>query len=115
MKRIGLLLFVAITACRRETPQSDAGDARRGRALMSVYGCNACHTIPGVPGEARVGPSLEKMARRAYIAGRLPNIPQHMIDWLRAPQSIDRGNAMPNLGVTERDARDMTAYLFTLR
>jgi len=112
--RRALALIILITACSKSTPGVQ-GDAARGRLLMTRYGCAACHVIPGVGIQGMVGPPLTAMSRRAYIAGRLPNVPQNMIEWLRDPQSIDRGNVMPNVGVTERDARDMTAYLYSLR
>jgi cytochrome c1 len=38
-----------------------------------------------------------------------------MIAWLQNPQAIVPGNAMPNMGLSEPDARDITAYLYTLR
>jgi cytochrome c1 len=31
------------------------------------------------------------------------------------PQSVEPGTAMPNLNVNEAAARDMAAYLYTLR
>jgi len=37
------------------------------------------------------------------------------VQWLQNPQRMDPQNAMPNLGVTALDARDMTAYLQRLR
>jgi cytochrome c1 len=48
------------------------------------------------------------------LAGVLTNTPEHMIEWLRNPQWISPLSAMPDLGVTERDARDIAAYLSTL-
>ena len=96
--------------------QPVAADPKRGKAAMGQYACSTCHEIPGVAGaNAPVGPPLTEMASRQFIAGVLPNTPQNMIRWLRAPQKIDPLTAMPNLGVTERDARDMTAYLYTLK
>lgn len=35
--------------------------------------------------------------------------------WLEHPQRVVPGNGMPEQGVSGRDARDMTAYLYTLR
>lgn len=93
-----------------------AGDAGRGRALMQTYGCGSCHTIPGVPGaRAVVGPPLWGMADRGYIAGVLPNTEADMIRWLRNPPAINARTVMPDLGVTQGDARDMAAYLSSLR
>lgn len=92
------------------------GDANRGKAAMGQYACNTCHEIPGIAGAyVPVGPPLAAMATRKYIGGVLPNTPENMVLWLRAPQKIDPGTAMPDLYVTERDARDMAAYLYTLK
>jgi cytochrome c1 len=38
-----------------------------------------------------------------------------MIKWIQHPQEIDPKNAMPDMGVTDRDAKDIAAYLYTLR
>ena len=71
--------------------------------------------IPGVRGAAgKVGPPLADIAKRTMLAGRVPNTPAEMIAWIRDPQAIEPGTAMPNLRVDEREARDMTAYLYTL-
>lgn len=91
-------------------------DAARGRLAIGQYGCPACHTIPGWPGrEARVGPPLEGIAARATLGGVLRNSPENMIRWLRSPQAVAPLTAMPDLGVTERDAQDIAAYLGTLK
>jgi cytochrome c1 len=38
-----------------------------------------------------------------------------MMTWIREPQRVLPGNAMPNTGLTEEQARNITAYLYTLR
>ncbi len=92
------------------------GSTARGREALRSYGCMSCHAIPGVRGaDALVGPPLAGIASRSYIGGVLSNTPEHMIQWLRNPPAIDSKTAMPNMNVTERDARDMAAYLYTLR
>jgi mono/diheme cytochrome c family protein len=99
-------------------PQVPAGepDAQRGRDAIGQFGCVTCHLIPGIVGaNAPVGPPLDGIGARALIAGRLPNTMQNMQRWLRAPQQIHPDGAMPDLGVGERDARDMAAYLATLK
>lgn len=91
------------------------GDAERGKEAVRRYGCSACHTIPGIANQgSNVGPPLAKMARRAYIGGVLPNTPDDMVRWLRNPPKVAPRTAMPNLGVTEADARDIAAFLYTL-
>jgi cytochrome c len=37
------------------------------------------------------------------------------VQWIRDPQHLKPGTAMPDLAVGERDARDIAAYLHTLR
>jgi hypothetical protein len=50
---------------------------------------------------------------RGFIAGVLPNTPENMVRWLRHPQAVNQKSAMPDLGVTERDALGIAAYLST--
>jgi cytochrome c2 len=71
--------------------------------------------IPGIAATpAPVGPPLEGMARRGFIGGVLPNTPANMQRWLLDPRAIDPRTAMPPLGLTQRDAADIAAYLATL-
>jgi cytochrome c2 len=119
MIMVGMLILSAcaegetVTAARLVVP---AGDAERGRQALSDYGCGACHTIPGVEdANATVGPPLNDWADRHYIAGLLANTPANLIRWIQYPQAIEPGTAMPNMGVTGQDARDMAAYLYELR
>jgi putative membrane protein len=91
-------------------------DVDRGRAAIKRYGCGSCHNIPGITGaQGLVGPPLGEIASRVYIAGVLPNEPANMVRWLENPPGVDDKTAMPNMGVTPRDARDIAAYLYTLR
>jgi cytochrome c2 len=99
----------------RSAPHAAGGDPRRGLEFVQSYGCMSCHTIPDVTqARGQVGPPLAGIARRAYLGGILPNTPENMVLWLRHPQKIDPKSAMPDLGVSEPEARDMTAYLYTL-
>jgi cytochrome c2 len=112
-------LCVVLAGCsteRSKEPQAAGGDARRGLEFVQSYGCMSCHTIPKVSqARGRVGPPLDGIARRAYLGGILPNTPENMVLWLRHPQKVDPRSAMPDLGVSEPEARDMTAYLYTLK
>jgi mono/diheme cytochrome c family protein len=93
-----------------------APDAERGVEAINQYACITCHRIPGIVGSnAPVGPPLDGVASRRILAGVLPNSPENMILWLRFPQKVSPLTAMPDLGVTERDARDIAAYLETLK
>jgi cytochrome c2 len=92
------------------------GDSRAGRQTIHDVGCGACHTIPGVRGaHGMVGPPLVSWSERTYIAGQLPNTPENLVRWLRDPRAVEPGTAMPNVGLDDRRARDVAAYLYTLR
>lgn len=92
------------------------GDVEAGQDALRAYGCISCHTVPGVSGSFRatVGPPLTGWAEREYIAGSLANTPENLLVWIQDPQAIEPGTVMPTLGVTEQDARDIAAYLYTL-
>ena len=115
---LALPVAAASAGCNRATSTAAAmtgGSAARGRDAMRTYGCATCHTIPGVDGAiGSVGPPLTRLARRSYVAGA-PNDPEHLVRWLEHPRRIRPGTPMPEMGVSERDARDMAAYLYTLR
>jgi cytochrome c len=92
------------------------GDPGHGPDLIRKYGCGSCHNVPGVPGaKGMVGPPLDTIASRSYLAGQLPNTPENLMRWIRKPQDVAPGTAMPDVGVTEKDGRDIAAYLYTLR
>ncbi|HEX7192063.1 MAG TPA: cytochrome c [Thermoanaerobaculia bacterium] len=107
--------LVLVFACKsREKPQF-SGDANHGKELVAKYGCASCHVIPNVEPKGMVGPPLQHVASRQIIGGKLPNSPENMMAWLQNPQLADPNNSMPNLGVTPADARDLTAFLETLK
>ena len=92
------------------------GDPARGRQAINQYWCVNCHRIPGIVGaNAPVGPPLDAIGTRGLIAGVLPNTRDNMVRWLRNPRQFAPESAMPDLGLTERDARDIAAYLETLK
>jgi cytochrome c len=116
----GVLVFALnlnATADRPHTvPGTGGARADRGRAAIGQYGCGGCHTIPGVgDASATVGPPLTDWADRAYVAGRLANTPKNLARWIADPQAVEPGSAMPDLGVPRPAARDIAAYLFSLR
>jgi cytochrome c2 len=91
------------------------GDADEGKKLIGKYGCGSCHVIPGIrEATGQVGPELSAFKRRIYIGGRTPNMPENLVRWIEDPQELAPGTAMPDLGVTHAEARDIAAYLYTL-
>jgi cytochrome c2 len=78
---------------RLHAAASTGGDPERGEAMFIQYGCGSCH--------------------RAIIGGKLDNTPDNLQAWIRNPQRISPGTAMPDLHVGKRDARDISAFLYT--
>lgn len=92
------------------------GDAARGQLAINQYGCGKCHTIPGIRGaHGVVGPPLAKLGERTIIGGNFPNTPSTLARWVHSPTSMKPKTAMPDLGLTEQQSRDVAAYLETLR
>ena len=90
------------------------GDPSRGAAMFIQYGCGSCHGVKHVrKASGAVGPPLDGIAVRAVIAGKLSNTPDNLEAWIRDPQRISPGTAMPDLNVGERDARDISAFVYT--
>ena len=116
--RLSVVLVAVAAACgprKTEAPTVPGGDMERGKVAMRQYGCGTCHTIPGVRGaRGLVGPSLAETGQHVYIAGVLPNDPENLVRWIRNPPAVDPLTAMPALGVTEGDARDMAEYIYLL-
>lgn len=119
-----MILFVAalgLLGCVSRATEISArattgGDPLKGSAAISRYGCGSCHTIPRIPGaHGLVGPPLTGIANRLYIAGELPNVPSNLMSWIRDPAKVNEKTLMPELGVTEDDARDIAAFLYSLK
>ena len=114
---IGIIFLLA--ACSGEVngvpeprPSSNR-DIEAGRHLLASYGCGSCHSIPGIPGaDSMVAPPLDHFYERTYIAGEVPNTWNNLIKYIEHPQDIEPNTVMPDLGVTDDEARDIAAYLY---
>ncbi len=113
-----LISLIGLVGCSQgtgDTSQMALGDPRQGAALIGELGCNGCHTVPGVrTADGTVGPPLSFWSDRMYIAGRLVNSPDNTAAWILAPQAVEPGTAMPDMHLSVTQARNITAYLYTL-
>ena len=92
------------------------GDPASGQMAVRARHCGVCHDVPHVTGaHGVVGPPLAEFSRRSFIAGAVPNNPRNLISWIRSPRALVSDTAMPTLGIDEREARDIAAFLYTLR
>jgi cytochrome c2 len=102
------------TELRMHAAAETGGDPWRGEAMFIQYGCGSCHALKNVrTATGMVGPPLDGIALRVIIGGHLSNTPANMEHWIRDPQQVSPGTAMPDLKVGEGDARDITAFLYT--
>ena len=114
-----IAIFATVSGCERKVEETKVtltgGNPKRGKIAIRNYGCGTCHRIPGIYGaNGVVGPPLEGVGTRSFLAGMLPNTPENMMRWVRKPQDVNPRKVMPDVGVTESDARDIAAYLYTL-
>ncbi len=91
------------------------GSVARGKSAFANYGCGGCHTVGGGVPQAQglVGPVLDGIAGRAIVGGKLANEPANLRRWIEDPQAVTPGTAMPDLGVSPADSRDIAAFLYT--
>ncbi|HEV8141478.1 MAG TPA: cytochrome C [Methylomirabilota bacterium] len=106
-------LVVGLGACdgdKRAPRVVTDGDRERGRQAVES---GACHRIPGVrSARGIIGPSLKGLAAGPYIVGRMANDASNLVAWIRGPRVLDPQTIMPDLTVSEPDARDIAAFLF---
>jgi mono/diheme cytochrome c family protein len=93
----------------------DRADAQRGKALFDVKGCIACHQVNGKGGD--VGPNLTtqvpEFPHGTWVGDKLQGGWIHQ--WLLNPQALVPDTLEPNLGFSDQEALDLTAYLLTLK
>ena len=100
----------------KDEHRQNAEAIQRARLLLEQYDCGSCHIIPGVRrAQGLQGPSLNVYARRAYIAGEVPNRQEELVRWLQHPRELVPDTLMPDLGVSRAAAHDMSQYLMSLR
>ena len=120
-----LLVFLAIAVAIAANTANDMpvmakqevhqGDPLKAPHAIQQYGCGTCHAIPGITGaHGTVGPKLDDLTRRSLLAGQIPNTPDNLILWIEHPQLVRPGSDMPEMGVSEEDARNIAAYLYLL-
>lgn len=114
-----VLASASLVACDGppdRTPTLGDASAATGRQLVADKGCVACHTFPDVQWpRGGLGPSLQGFGRQGLIAGRLPNQPGVLMQFVRNAPALVPGTAMPAISMTDQEARDVTAYLLTLQ
>ena len=98
-------------------PASQGASTADGQKLFMAKGCAGCHSLVAVNApKGMLGPNLANIGARRWIAaGTLQNTDENLAHWIRTPQAIKHGVLMPNLGLSEDEARSIAAYLRTIR
>jgi cytochrome c oxidase subunit 2 len=88
-----------------------------GQKLFLTKGCTGCHSLVALNApKGMLGPNLANIGARSWIAaGTLPNTDENLAHWIRVPQEVKQGVLMPNLGLSETEARTIAGYLRTIR
>lgn len=125
MKRTILLIFLTVACARPESPAPPPkpaapppiGDAARGKQLAKQLGCNVCHVIPGIEGaQGSIGPSLAGVGARPKISEeKVVNTPENLAKYIVDPAAMNPDSAMPPLGISIADAKDLAAFMLTLK
>ena len=116
---ISLLALAGPAACADKTdlPRGLAGaDPAKGLAVIERVGCASCHAVPGVRWPVGVvAAPLDGFGSSPLISGRLPNQPDVLVRFVRDAPSLDPQTGMPPMPLSEEEARDVAAYLYSLR
>jgi mono/diheme cytochrome c family protein len=93
---------------------SAGGNAAKGKELVESVGCLACHSI-GEQTKVRDlrGSSYDMAPELTRVGSKVT--PDWMFEWVRNPRHYNPTTKMPNLRLTEGEARDVTAYLSTMK
>ncbi len=97
-----------------KTAQKSA-DENRGKALFDAKGCIACHQLHDQGGD--VGPSfttqVPEFGQGTWVGDKLRG--EWIFQWLKNPQAFVPNTLEPNLGLTDQEALDLTAYLLSIK
>jgi len=78
----------------------------KGKNLFVKLGCHGCHLAEGYSQEAKVGPSLLKIASKVN--------PSWLYRWVKNPKGYLPKTRMPDFGFNDKDALGVTAYLLSV-
>jgi cytochrome c2 len=97
------------------------GDVDRGRKVVETKGCLTCHAFTGTSGLAISAPEV---APEAIAAGlrEAPDLalardrfrPDVLAKWIKSPKSMRANSTMPELGLSDEEARDAAAFLVSV-
>jgi mono/diheme cytochrome c family protein len=114
LKAIVHYLFAKSEEDTAQHPKADtpSGNAENGKRLVHARGCQACHMLKDDKYDNTL--DIEAMRRQqgpGLVAFSSKTTAAWLYDWLKDPSSYNPSTRMPNLRLSDEDARDITAYL----
>lgn len=119
---LAMLVALGLAACglrgaedthaAEQQVRPDDATLARGEASFRRNGCGACHHLATIAGARGVtGPPLDDLFEQVYIAGHLPNTPDHVAHFVERPHEVDPATAMPSIGLSAEEARAIAQFL----
>jgi len=93
-------------------PALDGGLAARGKTLVESIGCRACHALSPDEVAGQLGANKDIAPNLSAIAEKTDA--QWIYNWIKNPRGYSAIARMPNLRLSDDEAREITAYLVTL-
>ena len=90
-----------------------SGDYDSGRTLVNSLGCKGCHQIQPEP-DPNYSPTIQgiRMEQGPNLIGLGSKVKEDwLLSWLKNPYSYHEDTKMPNLRITDQEAKDIAAYL----
>ncbi len=93
---------------------SNGGNSANGKKVVDAYGCKGCHVI---------GDDTRMRTARGFSWDIAPELsragskidPDWAFSWIKNPRQYRADARMPNLRLTDQEAKDVVAYLMTLK
>ena len=112
---MGLYVFADPPARFRRWLAAQAKPSVRSNALFDDK-CSSCHAIRGTTATSHVGPDLTHVGSRTSLAAlTIPNSLVRMREWIRDPQRVKPGSAMPAVPLTNAQVNELARYLESLK
>ncbi len=93
---------------------SGSGNAAAGKKLIDQIGCKGCHVIGDDVRMREARGTSYDIAPELTRVGSKTN-PDWVYEWIRNPRAVNPDARMPNLRLSDQEAKDITAYLMTLK
>jgi mono/diheme cytochrome c family protein len=90
------------------------GSASEGKKLFETVGCQDCHVAGGFTKVREARGTSYDIAPELSRVGSKDN-PDWIYDWIRNPRHFNPQTRMPNLRLSDQEAKNIVAYLTTLK